>query len=132
MNLEAKAPRETTAFQGPEEHLGPQEKLEETAPEVIQVMLDQEENLDHLDQREILEDLASTTLEPEDQRVREERRATADLVAAEETVVKRATRARKELPGSLVSQDFRVNLAKEDQEERLDVREILDLREILA
>lgn len=33
-------------------------------------------------------------------RVREERRATADLVAAEETVVKRATRARKELPGS--------------------------------
>lgn len=33
-------------------------------------------------------------------RVREERRASADLVAAEEIVVKRVTQAIKELPGS--------------------------------
>lgn len=132
MNLETKEPRETTASQGPEDHLEHLENLEETAPEVMQVMLDQEENLDHLDQREMLEDLASTILDPEDQRGREGRRAAADLVAAEETVVKRVSQAIKELPGSPVSRDIGVSRAKEDQEEMVDVMEIPDLREILA
>lgn len=80
-------------------------------PEVTLVILDQEENLDRLDQRETMEDLASAILGQEDHRAREESRAVVDLAAAEETVVKRENRERKDLRESQVSQDLRVNLA---------------------
>lgn len=93
-------------------------------------MLDQEASLDCLDQRETLEDLASVILDQEDHRVREERRGIAALVAAGETVAKRASLETKESQESPVSQGLRVNLAKEDQEESPDVMEILVPKEI--
>lgn len=80
-------------------------------PEVTLVMLDLEEILDSLDQRETLEDQALAILGQEDHRVTEERRAIVDLVAAEETVVKRVSLELKEHLESLASLDLRVNLA---------------------
>lgn len=120
------------ACQGPGGHRGQQESLGKMVPEETLVMLDQEENQDSLDQRVILEDLALVILGQEDHRVTEEIRATVDLVAAEETVVKRVTLEIKELREREVNQGLKGNLAKEDQEETLDVTEILDLREIPA
>lgn len=132
MKQEAKEQRVTMACQAPGDNQGHQESLEEMAPEVILVILDQEENLDLLDQRETREDLALAILGPEELRETKERMATVDLVAAEETVVKRVSLEIKELQESPVSQDLRVNLGKEDQEEGLGVTEILVLREIPA
>lgn len=104
------AQRETTGCQAPGDHQGQQESLEKMAPEVTLVMLDLEENLDHLDQRETPEDLASAILGQEENRVAEEIAAAVDLAAAEETVVKRVNQETKELPESQVSQVLRVNL----------------------
>lgn len=116
----------------PGDHQEPLESLGEMGLEGTLAMLDQEGNLEQLDQREILEDLALAILGQEDQRVTEERKATVALVAAEETVVKRVGLEAKELQESQVNQDLRVNLASEDQEEKLDVMDILVLREIPA
>lgn len=104
------AQRETMGCQAPGDHRGQQESLEKMAPEVTLVMLDLEENLDHLDQRETPEDLASAILGQEENRVAEEIAAAVDLAAAEETVVKRVNQETKELPESQVSQVLRVNL----------------------
>lgn len=80
-------------------------------PLVTLVMLDLEENPDRSDQRETMEDLASATLGQEDHRGRGERTAVLGLAAAEETVVKRVTRGKKELWEREVSQDPRVSQA---------------------
>lgn len=111
MNQEAKEQKETMACQAPEDHQGHRESPGEMVPEVTLVMLDQEENLDRLDQKETMEGLALAILGQEEHRVTEERRAIVDLVEAEETVVRRASLVRKELQESRVSQDLRVNLA---------------------
>lgn len=132
VNRETKEQRVTMACQAPGDHQVYQERLEEMAPEVTLVMLDQEEILDSLDQRETLEDQVLAILGQEDHRVTEERRAIVDLLAAEETVVKRVNLELKGHQESQVSQDPRVNLAKEDREESKGEMEILDLREILA
>lgn len=94
--------------------------------------LGHEENLDHLDQRETLVDLVLTTLVQEDHRVKGERRETVDLVAAGVTAVRKVNQEIKELQRTRVSQDLQVNLVPEEQEERLDGMEDLDLREIPA
>lgn len=132
VNQETKEQRETMVCQAPEDHQGYQEKLGKMVPEVTPVMLDQEESLDRLDQRETLEDLASATPDQEDHRVKEVRRAIADLVAAEGTVVKRVILDLKGLQENLVSQGLRVNLDLEDREDSLGVMEILVQREIPA
>jgi len=132
VNQETKEQRETMVCQAPEDHQGHQESLGKMVPEVTPVMLDQEEILDRLDQREILEDLASATPDQEDHRVKEEGRAIVDLAAAEGTVVKRVNLEIQELQERQVSQGLRVNLDLEDREERLGVTEILAQREIPA
>lgn len=132
MNQETKDQREIMACQDREEHREHQEKQEKMVPEGILVTLDQEVSPDHLDQRETLEDLVLATLDQEDLRVIEERRATVDLVAAEVTVAKRVNQEIKELQESLASQDLAVNLDLGDQEARLDVKEIPAPKEILV
>lgn len=120
------------ACQDQEDNQGFQESLEEMALLVILVMLGHGEKLDHLDQRETLVDLVLTTLAQEDHRVTKERRETVDLVVAEVTAVRKVNQEIKELLESRVSQDLQVNLVPEEQEERLDRMEFLDLREIPA
>lgn len=132
MNQETKEQRETMVCQAPEDQQGQQESLGKMVPEVTQVMLDQEESLDWLDQRETLEDLASATLDQEDHRVKEEKREIADLAAAEGSVVKRVILELKDLQEGQVNQGLRVNLDFEDPEEILGVTEILAQREILV
>lgn len=102
------------------------------APEATPVMLGQEESLARLDQREILEDPDSAILEQEEPRVKEERRATAGLAAAEGIAVRRVGLARKGLREKTVNQGPRVNPASGDQEENLGAKEILAPREILV
>lgn len=120
------------ACQDPGGHRGPQEKRAETALEVTQVTLDQEESLEHPDQRETVEDLVLAILDQEDHRVKEESLAILELAAAEVTVVRRGSLELKEPLESQVNLGRRVNLDLEDQEEILGVMEILVLREILA
>lgn len=91
-----------------------------------------EENLEYQDQRETLVDLVLTILVQEDHRVKGERRETVALVVAEVTVVRKVNQEIKELQGNRVNQDLQVNLVPEEQEEKLDRKEFLDLREILA
>lgn len=110
VNQETKAQREIMVCQDQGDHQGHKESQEETVPEATLVMLDQEESLDSLDQRETLVDLALAILDQEDHRVIEERRATVELEAAEETVVKRVTLELKELQERQESQGLRVNL----------------------
>lgn len=110
VNQETKERRETAVYQDPEDPQDPQERLEETVPEVTLVMLDQEENLDQVDQKEIQEDPGLVILDREDLRVREERRETVDLAAAEETVGQRASLEIKDLQEKTVSRGLRVNL----------------------
>jgi len=95
-------------------------------------MLDQEETLDRLDQREIMEDLASAILERGDHRVREERRVIQDPEVVEETVGPREPQEPKELLETLVSQGLEESLVREDPEEMPDGMETPALREILA
>lgn len=99
---------------------------------VTLVILDPEENLDRLDQRETMEDLASAIPEEEDHRAREERKVVVDPAAPEETVVKREDQEKKDLRESQASQDLLVNLAGGGQEESLGVMEIPALRETPA
>lgn len=110
VNQETKEQREIMVCQDQGDHQGHKESEEEMAPEATLVMLDQEESLDRLDQRETLVDLALAILDQGDNRVIEERRATVELVVAEETVVQRATLDLKELQERLESQGLRVNL----------------------
>ncbi|KAG7227354.1 hypothetical protein INR49_000359 [Caranx melampygus] len=130
VNQETKEQKETMVCLAPEDLQEHQERLGEMVPEVTQVMLGQEESLDSLDPRETLEDPALAILDQEDHRVTEERRATVDLVAAGETVVKKASLGLKDLQEIQVSQGLRVNRASEEQEESPDVMEIQVLREI--
>lgn len=129
---ETKVQRETTVCPAPEDLQEHQERLGEMVPEATLVMLGQEESLDRLDPRETLEDPALAILDQEDHRVTEERRVIVDLVAAGETVVKKASLGTKELWEREVSQGLRVNLASEDQEESPDVMEIQVPRETPA
>lgn len=111
VNQETKELRGTMACQAPGDHQGHKESRGKMVPGGTPAMLDQEEILEQLDQRATLADLALAILDQEDHRVREEKRAIVDLVAAEETVVKRASPEIKELRESQVSQDLRVNPA---------------------
>lgn len=79
-----------------------------------------------------MEDLALAIQEDAEQRGIRESLAIPGLVAAEETVVKKATLEIKELQECQVSQGLRGSLDKGDQGEIQDVMEILVLREILA
>lgn len=99
------------ACQVPEDHQGHQESLGEMAREGTLVMLDQEESQDQSDQREILGDLALATLDQEDPRVKEGRKAIVGLAAAEETAVRKVNLETKGSQESRVNQDLRVNQA---------------------
>lgn len=127
---ETKDQRETVACQDPEDQQGRQESKGKMVQEVMLVMLDQEETLVSLDRRETLEGLALAILEQGGKLAREEKRAILDLVAAEETVDKRASQEIKEVQENQVSQGPRVNLDQEDGEESLAVTAILAQREI--
>lgn len=132
MNQETKDQREIMACLDQEEHREHQEKQEKMVPEGILVTLDQGVSPVHLDQREMMEDLVLATLDQEDLRVIEERRAAVDLAVAEVTVAKRENLEIKELQESLASQDLAVNLDLGDREASLDVMEIPALKEILV
>lgn len=132
MNQETKDQREIMACQDQEEHQEHQEKQEKMVPEGILVTLDQGVSPVLLDQREMMEDLVLATLDQEDLRVIEERRATGDLAVGEVTVAKRVNLEIKELLERLASQDLAVNLDLGDQEASLDVMEIPALKEILV
>lgn len=130
MNLEAKGRGVTLVCPGPEDHQGPLERLDEMAPEVILVMLDQEESPALQDQKEILEDLALAFLDQEDHQEKRVRRETVEPVGAEETVDRRASPATRAVQENQASQDLTVSLVQEDHVERRVVMEILAPKEI--
>lgn len=130
MNQEAKALGETLVCQAPEDHQEYRESRDEMAPEGILVMLDQEARPDQQDQKEMVEDLVLAILDQEDHQVKEVRRETVGLEAAEGTVVRKVNQEIKEYQENLASQGLRVNLDKEVQEERVAVMVMLALREI--
>lgn len=120
------------ACQAPGDHQGQVERLGKKVPVGSLVMLDLEENLDRLDQREILEDLASAILDQEEHRVIKEISAVVGLAAAEGAVVKVGLPEIKELPETKVCQDQRVSQAGEGKEETLAGMEVQALRVIPA
>lgn len=132
MNLEAKGRGVIQVYLAQEAPQGPLEKVDEMAPEVILVMLDQEASPAFLDQKEILEDLDLAFLVQEVHQEKKVREETAELVEAEETVGRRVNLETRAVQENQVSPDQTVNLVQEAHEEELAVMEILALREIPA
>ncbi|KAL6104665.1 uncharacterized protein ACO6RY_14342 [Pungitius sinensis] len=120
------------ACQAPGDHQGQVERLGKKVPVGTLVMRDLEENLDRLGQREIVEDLASATLDQEEHRVKKEIPGIVGLAAAEGAAGKVGLLEIKEFPETMVCQDLRVSQAEEGKEETLAGMEVLALRVIPA